>query len=370
MSYLKDFLGVVEKGLPPEGKVPFIGRMDLWYTFHQQNNSLPPEYRNWPLKKIHQDLGIGLLDREVLPFKRTLEGVEIKKHQQDLETRFEYHTPYGIGAEVFSTSPELKKAGIRERRKEHLFKTPQDYPVIKYILTHTKIEENLEEFEERVRWVGEDGIVCPLVSYSPAHELMQKYFGYEKFYYEIADHPSQIEELLELIDEIGKKILGVILKSSYPLFEWGGNFEETLLPPSFFKKYLLPFFKKVSEVFRANQKVLVCHTDGNMKNLLPLLLEAEVMVAEAFAPAPMTNCTLAEVKESWQNKITIWGGIPSIVLSPSFPEEEFESFVRNLFREIAPGDKFILGFGDNVPTDAEFGRIIKLIEHYRRCFSG
>jgi hypothetical protein len=105
-----------------------------------------------------------------------------------------------------------------------------------------------------------------------------------------------------------------------------------------------------------------------MKSLLSLLLESGIMVAEAFAPAPMTNCSLTEVKQIWGDKITIWGGIPSIVLSPSFPREKFEDFLRKLFQEVTLEDKFIFGFGDNVPTDADFSRLIKLIEQYHRIF--
>ena len=35
-------------------------------------------------------------------------------------------------------------------------------------------------------------------------------------------------------------------------------------------------------------------------------------------------------------------------------------FLEDLFRDVAPGDRFILGFGDNVPTDASFERVKRI----------
>jgi hypothetical protein len=44
------------------------------------------------------------------------------------------------------------------------------------------------------------------------------------------------------------------------------------------------------------------------------------------------------------------------------PDEMFESFMRNLFKEIAPGDRFILSISDTTPPDAEFGRLLRITE--------
>jgi hypothetical protein len=43
-------------------------------------------------------------------------------------------------------------------------------------------------------------------------------------------------------------------------------------------------------------------------------------------------------------------------------EAEFERFMENLFREIAPGDRFILGVSDTTPPDAKFARLMRITE--------
>jgi hypothetical protein len=90
-------------------------------------------------------------------------------------------------------------------------------------------------------------------------------------------------------------------------------------------------------------------------------------MAECFCTAPMVEVTLDEARAAWGTDVIIFGGVPSIVLEPTFPEVEFEAYMRRLFRTIAPGDAFILGVADNVmPTSLiqRVERISDLIEQH------
>jgi hypothetical protein len=39
--------------------------------------------------------------------------------------------------------------------------------------------------------------------------------------------------------------------------------------------------------------------------------------------------------------------------------------MKNLFREIAPGDRFILGVSDTTPPNAKFERLLRITEMVR-----
>ncbi len=50
-----------------------------------------------------------------------------------------------------------------------------------------------------------------------------------------------------------------------------------------------------------------------------------------------------------------------------YSDEEFDDYVINLFKEVSPGDNFIIGMGDNLPFDGEIerlGRIAELIDKH------
>jgi len=89
-----------------------------------------------------------------------------------------------------------------------------------------------------------------------------------------------------------------------------------------------------------------------------------VEVVEGLTPKPMTSINIAETRRLWQDRVTMWGGLPAVIMTDVFSDEQFESFLEDLFEAVAPGDRFILGFGDNVPTDASFERIKRVAEFW------
>jgi len=89
-----------------------------------------------------------------------------------------------------------------------------------------------------------------------------------------------------------------------------------------------------------------------------------VQVVEALTPKPMTSIDIAETRRLWKDQVTMWGGLASLMLTDTFSNEEFERFLEDLFRAIAPGDRFILGFGDNLPTDTLFERVKRIAQFW------
>ncbi len=82
------------------------------------------------------------------------------------------------------------------------------------------------------------------------------------------------------------------------------------------------------------------------------------------APQPTTSIDVSETRRLWGDQVCLWGAIASIILTDSFSDDECERYMDELFRAVAPGDRFILGFGDNVPTDASWPRIQQVIRFW------
>jgi len=77
----------------------------------------------------------------------------------------------------------------------------------------------------------------------------------------------------------------------------------------------------------------------------------------------MTKVTITDVKRAFREKVTIWGGVPSVaLLQSSMSDEEFERYMKGLFRQIVPGNRFILSVSDTTPPDAEFERLFRIGE--------
>ena len=110
-------------------------------------------------------------------------------------------------------------------------------------------------------------------------------------------------------------------------------------------------------------KLVATHTDGENFGLMDLIRDSGVHVAESVTPWPMTKVRIEEYYRRWHEKLTIMGGIPESILSEDTADnDEFEAFITNLFKNVAPGDRLILGTADSTPPKAVFGRLVRIAE--------
>jgi hypothetical protein len=75
----------------------------------------------------------------------------------------------------------------------------------------------------------------------------------------------------------------------------------------------------------------------------------------------MTKLSIKEVRDSFDGRITIWGGIPSVaLLRDSMSDYAFDAFMDRFFQDLGSGDHIILGISDTTPPAAEFERLEKI----------
>src|SRR5512132_4447901 len=80
----------------------------------------------------------------------------------------------------------------------------------------------------------------------------------------------------------------------------------------------------------------------------------------------MTKVSLAEYYRRWSNKLTLFGGIPSTVVMPGTSEADFEAYMDELFRAVAPGRRMVVGVADEVPPSAVFSRLQRICERIEK----
>jgi uroporphyrinogen-III decarboxylase len=344
----------------PVDHIPFIARMDLWYSFHYHQGTLPSPYEKASLWDLQRDLGIGILGFGTwgVPFYRLAHrDVEVTQEVHGGLTITRYHTPHGTLTCRDKMAEELKEAATTGARIEYPFKSAKDYDALQFLIEHTGVVENFDAYGKFLDDIGTDGLALPFSGHLPAHQLMLNFMGYQTFYYELQDHPVQVEALIQALTEQQRQVLALAVRCPAPAIEVGANYDEQMTPPRVFDTFFAPFYQEARQTLSAGDKILVVHGDGDMKVLLERLMRCGVQVVEALTPQPMTSIDVAETRRLWGDQVAMWGGIASVMLTPVFSDEEFEQHFDDLLRAVAPGDRFILGFGDNVPTDALFERV-------------
>jgi hypothetical protein len=361
----------------PADQLPYAIRMDQWYNWHLAHDTLPEEYRGWTAYEIIRDIGGGIqshgyytpgapIERRTRSMSRGLYRQELKGDIQVNVTRVddtfttEYVTPLGSVRTVEIFTPESEGGSSIE--SEHPFKSERDYPVLEYIFQNTEVTPDYEPYYAQERALGDDGLALASIGgYCPVHELMRVVMGYDRFFYELADNPGKVEGLLRTMEELEMKKARIMADSPAVTVQVAGNWTDSIHVPVF-RKYMVPWFQRIGEVLHARGKLMQVHIDGEMKRLIPMFLETGIDVTEAFTPKPMTSVTPREIREAWGDRVTIWGGLPSVIFEPTYTDEEFDEFVLNLFRDIKPGYRFIVGMGDNVPATAVFHRVKRVVE--------
>ncbi len=353
----------VMSGKSPD-RIPWIPRLLLWYNAHKKAGTLPERYRDWSLRDIERDMGLGTPAREGTVFRTELNGVEVEQRWiDDLHMRTEYRTPVGTVSTMFQGSEVLRQQAIQDLQVEFMLKTEQDYPVVQYILENTNVISTYAEYEQYEAEVGDDGYPMVACGDCPFHHWMRALVGYDQAFFHLADFPDEVERLLATMTQLDEEVYWPVLADSpAKLLLHGVHFSSYMTPPSMFEKYMLGYYQKLSTLLRSRDKTMTLHGDNETHQILDHIKRAGYGMVECFVTHPMVETTLAQAREAWGNDVIIWGGVPSVILEDPYTDDEFEREMEGIFRAIAPGDAFILGVADNVMPGAKLERVRRITE--------
>lgn len=370
--------------------IPFAPRLDLWYMANLHAGTLPEKYQGaamddiaraegWMLHKVipeyqdklkpdgylHWALGILSYKETVYNFQFS-KDIDIEVIREEDRTRIVYHTPVGSVSTTVRNTEEMKKAGISNFYiEEYVLKGPEDYPIVGYIFENLTLTEDFEPFLQWCRGIGEDGVAFSMAgrAASPTHHIQKHFIDATQFYFHYHDYRKEMRDLSEKVGHFFDQMLQITADSPAEVLYWGANFDDMITYPTYFEEEIVPWIAKAADVIGSRGKFVSCHCDGENQGLMDLIRNSGMHIAEAICPFPMTKVTIDEYYRQWSDKLTIFGGIPSILLlEESTTDEEFEAYLDNLFKAVAPGNRIILAIADSTPPKARFDRLIRIGE--------
>jgi len=257
-----------------------------------------------------------------------------------------YETKVGTLTEEYTYSPEGKSLFLTG----HAVKTEEDFKILQYMVEHVEITENCKAFERDYELLGENGLYLPVLGLymkTAFQALVEKWCGTMNLTYALYDFPEVVEECLAVMQEKDRKTVEISLQSSAEGFIFWEDSSTTNISPEFFARYTAPQINAWGERIHSEDKLLIHHACGHIKDLLPLMVETEIDMIESISPPPTGNIEIAEALKWLPEHIGIIGGIEPVFFE-SCSMEALKEYVEMLLG-ITKEKRFVLGNSDSCP---------------------
>jgi hypothetical protein len=227
-------------------RIPWAPRLDLWYRARHRAGTLPTKYRNASLVEILDDLdwahhavipdfqslrgpedeadrALGIYNLHDMPVHTVFD--EVKRHITPRGDRMlvEYLTPAGNLATETLYNESMRAAGITiSHVTQYAFRGPEDYPALKHLFRHARVEPNHAGYAAWAEQIGERGFAAAYVnsSASPMHLIQRELMPLDTFFFEMIDRPEEIAELADCIAGYWRRLLGAAVECPAEAFYW------------------------------------------------------------------------------------------------------------------------------------------------------
>ena len=194
--------------------------------------------------------------------------------------------------------------------------------------------------------------------------FLREWMGVTNLLYAFYDDPVLVEDMMDTMLDL---TLGVIDKALPDLMVDQANFWEDmcyktgpLISPDMFKKYMVPRYRKVTDLLRKHGvDIIFVDSDGNIEKLLPLWLEAGVNMVWPIEIAAGNDPVL--LRKEYGKDLILGGGIDKRPLAGSKKDIEKEVLSKATFLLEQGG--YFPNVDHFVPSDVP----LENYQHYVNC---
>ncbi|UCC67576.1 MAG: hypothetical protein JSV79_10690 [Armatimonadota bacterium] len=127
--------------------------------------------------------------------------------------------------------------------------------------------------------------------------------------------------------------------------------------PELFRRVYFPALQHICQVAHDNGVFLICHSCGNLRVILPQMIEAGIDVYQGIQPIE----DIAGLKRDFGRDLCLWGGVSNHDLVVARPEEIRRQVVYAI-ENCAPGSGFILGSSHSITVHTPRQNIVAMLE--------
>lgn len=173
--------------------------------------------------------------------------------------------------------------------------------------------------------------------------------GFDTFSFATVDQPDLVAELFRRVGETQLAVFRRIVEMDGIGAMWYGDDlaykSGTMVHPDLLREHLFPYLREMGRICREHDLPFVMHSDGDLTEILPDLLEAGLNGLHPLEPMAMDS---AELKAEYGSRLCLLGNIEIGEVLTNGTPEDVEREVREKIRTLAPGGGYAVGSSNTV----------------------
>ncbi len=303
--------------------------------------------------KIASHLGVGYQE---LPYAldNHLIRVDLDHSIRRDSTRRIVYDWWGVG---FSDEEEGYLASINP--------LAEDRDLDRYAWPDPKQPDLLNSAQSTIESKGEEYFIVPNIGFS-LFERAWTLRGLEQFMMDMALDEQWAEELLDRITEITLALIDRYLTLGVHGGYFGDDYgaqKGLMFSPKMWRTLIKPRLARLFAPFRDRGMPVIMHSDGQIQQILPDLVEIGLTVLNPVQPEVLDHAWL---RETFGEKIAYYGGISTQSTLPYGSPEDVHKAVQQTIETLAPdGTGLLLAPSHRMMSDIPMSNVSALIADFK-----
>lgn len=170
-----------------------------------------------------------------------------------------------------------------------------------------------------------------------AHNLM----GISNLCMALYEEPEDTMELLEAIGEYRFQYTKLLVDNLHPDIiishdDWGSKYS-MFISPAMWREFIKPHYVKMYKYMKDNGVLIMHHADSWCESIVEDMVDLGIDIWQGV----LNTNDIPAIQKKLNGRMTIMGGIDSVIDRPDSTEEEIRAEVRKVCEQFGPGGHFI-----------------------------
>jgi len=150
---------------------------------------------------------------------------------------------------------------------------------------------------------------------------------------------------------------------AYSLSDDYGTQKSMQMSPEDWRRFIKPNLKKIIDMAKRHEKVMMLHSCGNIYEIIPDLIELGLDILHPTQPEVMD---IFQLKKEFGKNISFQGGLRTQDLLPKGSPDSIKQDMRILKKEMGRGGGYILEPGITIQGDVPLENLLAMFDEARK----